>query len=155
MYQVVYHLRTQPLVSVVVPNKDAPEMLQRCLDSLSKGSYANYEVIVVENGSTRPETFAFYREATKQPHVRVVEWGKPFNYAAVNNFAALQAAGDFLLFLNNDVESISPDWLEVPRQGRGATRCRGGGGEALLRGRHGPARRHRGRPGRAWRGTRT
>jgi GT2 family glycosyltransferase len=112
MYQVVYHLRTQPLLSVIVPSKDHPEMLKRCLDSLGKGSYANFEVIVVENGSTRPETFAFYRELEKQPHVRVVEWAKPFNYAAVNNFAAHQAKGDYLLFLNNDIESISPDWLE-------------------------------------------
>ncbi len=112
VYQVVYHLRTQPLVSVIVPNKDYPEMLKRCLDSLGKGSYANFEVIVVENGSTRPETFAFYRDLEKQPHVRVIEWSKPFNYAAVNNFAAHQAKGDYLLFLNNDIESISPDWLE-------------------------------------------
>ena len=112
MYQVVYHLRTQPLLSVIVPNKDHPEMLARCLDSLGKGSYANFEVLVVENGSTRPETFAYYRELEKQPHVRVVEWAKPFNYAAVNNFAALQAKGEYLLFLNNDIESISPDWLE-------------------------------------------
>ncbi len=111
-YQVVYHLRSQPLVSVIVPNKDAPDMLARCVDSLSKGSYANYELVIVENGSTRPETHAYYRELTKQPHVRVVEWTKPFNYAAVNNFAASQAKGDLLLFLNNDTEGINPDWLE-------------------------------------------
>jgi O-antigen biosynthesis protein len=112
-YQVVYHLRTQPLVSVVVPNKDCPELLARCVDSLAKGSYANYELLVVENGSQRPETFAYYRELQKQPHVRVLEWTKPFNYAAVNNFAATQARGELLLFLNNDIEAISPDWLEA------------------------------------------
>jgi GT2 family glycosyltransferase len=112
-YQVVYHLRTQPLVSVVVPNKDCPELLARCVDSLAKGSYANYELLVVENGSQRPETFAYYRELLKQPHVRVLEWTKPFNYAAVNNFAATQARGELLLFLNNDIEAISPDWLEA------------------------------------------
>lgn len=112
-YQVVHHLRTQPLVSVIVPNKDHPEMLARCVDSLSKGSYANFELIVAENGSTRPETFAYYRELEKQPHARVVTWDKPFNYAAVNNFAARHAAGELLLFLNNDVEAINPDWLEA------------------------------------------
>lgn len=112
-YQVVYHLRTQPLVSVVVPNKDHPEMLARCVDSLAKSSYANYEILVVENGSTRPETFAYYRELQKQPHARVLEWGKPFNYAAVNNFAAARARGELLLFLNNDIEAINPDWLEA------------------------------------------
>lgn len=112
-YQVVYHLRTQPLVSVVVPNKDNPDLLARCVDSLAKGSYANYELLVVENGSTRPETFAYYRELAKQPHARVLEWARPFNYAAVNNFAAGRARGELLLFLNNDIEAISPDWLEA------------------------------------------
>ena len=112
-YQVVHHLRTQPLVSVVVPNKDHPEMLRRCVESLAAGSYANYELLVVENGSTRPDTFNFYRELGKQPHARVLTWGRPFNYAAVNNFAAAEAAGELLLFLNNDVEAINPDWLEA------------------------------------------
>ncbi len=111
-YQVIYHLRTQPLVSVIVPNKDHPEMLARCVDSLAKSSYANYELIVVENGSTKPDTFALYQQIRQQPHARVLEWQKPFNYAAVNNFAASEARGEYVLFLNNDIESINPDWLE-------------------------------------------
>jgi GT2 family glycosyltransferase len=111
-YHVVYHLRTQPLVSVVIPNKDHPDVLARCVDSLSKASYANYELLIVENGSTDPRTHALYADLKKQPHVRVVEWTKPFNYAAVNNFAAAQANGELLLFLNNDIEAIGPDWLE-------------------------------------------
>jgi len=113
LYQVVYHLRTQPLLSVVIPNKDQVRLLSRCVESLAKSSYANYEVVIVENGSTLPETHAYYRELQKQPHARVVEWTKPFNYAAVNNFAAAQAKGDLLLFLNNDTEAINPDWLEA------------------------------------------
>ncbi len=112
-YQVVYHLRTQPLVSVIIPNKDQPAMLARCIESLSRSSYANFEVVIVENGSQLPETHAYYAELRKQPHIRIVEWTKPFNYAAVNNFAASQARGDFLLFLNNDTEAINPDWLET------------------------------------------
>ncbi|MEO2088451.1 MAG: glycosyltransferase family 2 protein [Gemmataceae bacterium] len=111
-YHPIYHLRTQPLVSVVIPNKDHPDVLARCLDSLAKSSYANFEVLVVENGSTRPETHAYYADIRRQPHVRILEWGKPFNYAAVNNFAANQARGELLLFLNNDIEAINPDWLE-------------------------------------------
>src|SRR5262249_39124272 len=73
-YQVVYHPRTQPLVSVIVPNRDHPEMLARCVDSLANSSYANHELLVVENGSSRQETFDYYRELRKQPHVRVLEW---------------------------------------------------------------------------------
>jgi GT2 family glycosyltransferase len=112
-YQVVHHLRTQPLVSIIIPNKDQVGLLSRCVDSLAKSSYANYELIVVENGSQLPETRAYYRELQKQPHARIVEWTKPFNYAAVNNFAASAARGDLLLFLNNDTEAINPDWLEA------------------------------------------
>lgn len=112
MYHVVHHLRTQPLVTVIVPNKDAVEMLARCVDSLAKSSYANYELLIVENGSTRPETFAYYRQLEKQPHIKILEWTRPFNYAAVNNFAAVQARGELLLFLNNDIEAVNPDWLE-------------------------------------------
>ncbi len=111
-YHVVYHLRTQPLVSVVIPNKDHPDVLARCVESLAKASYANYELLIVENGSTDPRTHALYADLKAQPHVRVVEWTKAFNYAAVNNFAAAQAKGELLLFLNNDIESINPDWLE-------------------------------------------
>jgi GT2 family glycosyltransferase len=112
-YQVIYHLRTQPLVSVIIPNKDQVSLLRRCVESLAKSSYANYEVVIVENGSTLPETHAYYRELAKQPHVRVVEWTKPFNYAAVNNFAARESRGELLLFLNNDTEAINPDWMEA------------------------------------------
>ena len=112
-YQVIHHLRTQPLVSVVVPNRDHPEMLRRCVESLAAGSYAHFELLVVENGSTRPETFAYYRELEAMPHARLLTWAKPFNYAAVNNFAAAAARGELLLFLNNDVEAINPDWLEA------------------------------------------
>ncbi len=112
MYHVVYHLRSQPLVTVIIPNKDHADILARCVDSLAKASYANYELIVVENGSQLPETHAYYAELKRDPRVRILEWTKPFNYAAVNNFAAHAARGELLLFLNNDIESINPDWLE-------------------------------------------
>ena len=113
MYQVIYHLRTQPLVSVIVPSKDHPDMLKRCVDSLAKSTYANYELLIVENGSQRDETFAYYRELETLPHVRILKWTEAFNYAAVNNFAARQANGELLLFLNNDIEAIDADWLET------------------------------------------
>lgn len=111
-YHPIYHLRSQPLVSIIIPNKDHPEVLARCVDSLARSSYANYELLIVENGSTRPETHAYYAELRRQPHVRILEWANPFNYAAVNNFAAHRATGELLLFLNNDIEAINPDWLE-------------------------------------------
>jgi O-antigen biosynthesis protein len=111
-YHVIYHLRSQPLVSILIPNKDHADVLKRCLDSLAKSSYANYEVVIIENGSTQPETHRYYESLKAAPNIRIVEWTKPFNYAAVNNFAAQQARGELVLFLNNDIEAINPDWLE-------------------------------------------
>lgn len=111
-YRVISHLRTQPKVTIVIPNRDHADVLKRCLDSLATSCYANYDVLIVENGSTAPETHAYYAEITKQPHVDILHWTAPFNYAAVNNFAAARAGGELLLFLNNDIEAINPDWLE-------------------------------------------
>ena len=112
-YQPIYRLATQPLVSVIVPTRDQVELLRGCVRGLEESSYANYELLLVENGSVRPETFAYYRELAARPNVRVLTWeATPFNYAAINNFAAASARGELLLFLNNDVQAIGPDWLE-------------------------------------------
>ncbi len=112
LYRVGYHLRTPPLVSVIIPNRDHPEMLARCVEGVTKSSYANYELLIVENGSTLAETHMYYAELKKDARARIVEWTKPFNYAAVNNYAAHVARGELLLFLNNDIEPITSDWLE-------------------------------------------
>ena len=101
-YRVIYHLPSQPLVSILIPNRDSAQMLSRCVDSLGRGSYANWELLVVENGSTDPAMAGYYEQLKKQPHVRVLEWARPFNYAAVNNFAVTHARGDLVLFLNPD-----------------------------------------------------
>jgi GT2 family glycosyltransferase len=111
-FQVRYPLASRPLVSVIIPNKDHADMLSRCVASVRASSYANHEIIVVENGSRRPETFACYDRLAREAGVRILSYKEPFNYAAINNLAAARAAGDVLLFLNNDVEAINPDWLE-------------------------------------------
>ncbi|MBC5648100.1 glycosyltransferase family 2 protein [Christensenella tenuis] len=113
-YITSYDLPTpHPLVSIIIPNKDERKTLQRCIDSiLSQSTYDRYEIIVVENNSTRKEIFAYYKKLQEDPRIRVIEWNHPFNYSALNNFAAQEARGELLLFLNNDVSVISPDWLE-------------------------------------------
>ena len=79
---------------------------------ITRSTYRNFELVVVENNSTQPETFAFYEEICKKyPQVRVVRWEKEFNYSAINNFGAEHAKGDYLLLLNNDTELIEPDSL--------------------------------------------
>lgn len=112
-YRVTYQLARQPLVSVLIPNRDQPEMLGRCIESLAQSSYANYEIVILENGSQQEDTFAYYRQLERTGPVRVLTWSRPFNFSAINNYGATHARGDVLLFLNNDVEAIHPDWLEA------------------------------------------
>ena len=112
-YQVEYPVQGRPLVSVLIPNKDQKESLKKCLDSVfEKTTYSNYEIIIIENNSTESETFAYYRELQKRSNVKVITWKEGFNYSAINNFGEKEASGDYLLFLNNDVEVINPRWME-------------------------------------------
>ena len=112
-YRVKYPVQGKPLVSVIIPNKDEKETLQTCLEMLEKNtSYRNFEIIIIENYSTTEEIFKYYKELSSDPRIRLLRWGKEFNYSAINNFGASHARGEYLLFLNNDVKSINPDWLE-------------------------------------------
>lgn len=110
------HIKVQgnPMVSIIIPNKDHTDDLELCLFSMSrKSTYRNYEVLIVENNSEKEETFEYYKKLPERyPKVRVLTWEKEFNYSAINNFAAEEAQGEYLLFLNNDVEILTPDWIE-------------------------------------------
>lgn len=112
-YRVKYPVQGKPLVSVIIPNKDEKETLQTCLEMLEKNTgYQNFEIIIVENNSTTDEIFRYYKELSRNRKIHLLRWGKEFNYSAINNFAVAHAKGEYLLFLNNDVKSINPDWLE-------------------------------------------
>ena len=112
-YRVKYPVQGKPLVSVIIPNKDEKETLQTCLEMLEKNTgYQNFEIIIVENNSTTDEIFRYYKELSGNRKIHLLRWGKEFNYSAINNFAVAHAKGEYLLFLNNDVKSINPDWLE-------------------------------------------
>mgnify|MGYP000984837237 FL=1 len=110
------HVKVQgnPLISVIIPNKDHTDDLELCLFSMTrKSTYRNYEILIVENNSEKEETFEYYRKLPdRYPKARVLTWEKEFNYSAINNFAAKEAKGEYLLFLNNDVEILTPDWME-------------------------------------------
>ena len=112
-YRVEYPVQGEPLVSILIPNRDQKETLEKCLNSIwEKSTYKNYEILIVENNSSSPEIFNYYREIEKRPGVRILTWKEGFNYSAINNFGEKSAAGDYLLFLNNDVEVINPGWIE-------------------------------------------
>lgn len=110
-YRVKYQVQGSPLISIIIPNKDQVESLDKCLESIEKSSYKNYEIIIVENNSTEDETFAYYKKI-ESDKLRIVYWSDEFNYSAINNFGVKHARGDYLLLLNNDVEVITTDWLE-------------------------------------------
>lgn len=121
-YRVDYPVQGEPLVSILIPNKDERETLKGCIDSIfQKSSYRNFEIIVIENNSVEAETFAYYSElqgggtedrGEKKERVRVVEWKGEFNFSKINNYGVSFAKGEYLLFLNNDMEVISADWIE-------------------------------------------
>lgn len=113
-YDVHYPVEGEPLVSILIPNKDQKETLMHCIHSvLETSTWKNLEILVIENNSEQEETFACYRELEKDPRIRILTYpGKTFNYSAINNFGVQQAKGEYLLFLNNDIEVITPDWIE-------------------------------------------
>lgn len=113
MYRLKYEIIGQPLISIIVPNKDHIELLERCLHSILKlTSYCNYEIIIVENNSTETETFDFYDKIRSDPHISIITWQGEFNYSAINNYGVKHAEGKYLLLLNNDTEIISCDWIQ-------------------------------------------
>ena len=114
-YRTSFRVEGNPLVSVIIPSRDHAEDLDRCLESVfSRTDWDNFEVIIAENNSTEEETFLYYDrlKARYGERIRILKWEREFNYAAINNWAAAQAKGEFLLFLNNDTEIISPGWMQ-------------------------------------------
>lgn len=98
----------RPLVSILIPNKDHKEDLEKCIASIRRyGGYAPYEIVILENNSVSPEIFSFYEELKSEKDVRVIRYEGDFNFSKINNFGARQAKGEYLLFLNNDTEMTS------------------------------------------------
>ena len=110
-YRVKYPVQGEPLVSILIPNKDQVDSLDKCLRSIEeKTDYHNYEIVIIENNSEKEETFRYYEKISSEK-IRVIRWEKEFNYSAINNFGVRHAKGDYILFLNNDVEIINSDWM--------------------------------------------
>lgn len=112
-FQLHYELTGHPLITVMIPNKDHTDDLDRCLTSLYKNAgYDNFEVLVIENNSTDPETERYYAQIPQKfANCRVVRYQGGFNFSAINNFGAQFANGEQLLLLNNDIEITSKDFL--------------------------------------------
>jgi GT2 family glycosyltransferase len=100
------------LVSIIIPLKDRLELLRGCLRSMRGGTYRDFEVILVDNGSQERRTLRYLERLRDHPRARVLSCPGAFNFSWLCNQGARAARGDYLLFLNNDVEVLTPDWLE-------------------------------------------
>lgn len=114
LYRTKFLRNFDPLISIIIPNKDHTDDLKRCIDSIEeKSTYKNYEYIIVENNSTEEKTFQFYKDLEfSNPKVKIVYWDGPFNYSAINNYGIQYAKGEYYLLLNNDTEIINEDCIE-------------------------------------------
>jgi O-antigen biosynthesis protein len=114
-YTIRYEIKDHPKVSIIIPTKDLAEILDTCLISIfEKTLYSNYEVIIIDNGSIEETTKNLFSKWQEKEPERFASYHLdiPFNYSKINNFAVTKATGDYLLFLNNDTEILTPDWIE-------------------------------------------
>ncbi len=112
-----YHVRyalpeRRPLVSLIIPTRNGLELTRACVDSvLRKTDYRRVEILIVDNQSDDAEALAWFREIEQRPEARVLRYDAPFNFSAINNYAAKHANGEILGLINNDIEAFEPDWL--------------------------------------------
>jgi O-antigen biosynthesis protein len=115
-YRVRYDITKPGRVSIIIPTRDYSQLLDQCLTSIfQRSTYPDYEVIVIDNGSVEPETEAVLQkwQVVEGDRFHCYRLDIPFNYSQLNNYAVEQATGNYLLFLNNDTEVITPDWIEA------------------------------------------
>jgi GT2 family glycosyltransferase len=113
-YRVRYPLpNNPPLVSLIIPTRDGYKILKQCIDSiLEKTTYPNYEIIIVDNQSKEPQTLFYFEKLSEYKNIRIIRYNHPFNFSRINNYAARQAKGSVIGLINNDIEVISPEWLD-------------------------------------------
>ncbi len=113
IFKIRYQIIGSPLISIIIANKDHAQDLKRCVDSVfEKSTYENYEIILVENGSSEKAVLDYYRELEENPKVKIVRFEGSFNYSAVNNLGVKHAGGEYILLLNNDTQVITVNWME-------------------------------------------
>lgn len=114
VYDVRYPLETKPLVSVIIPTKDHVDLLENLLNSIyKKTTYENFELLILNNNSEEKKSFDYFEKIQKEhKNIRVIEASYPFNWSALNNHGIREAGGDVYIFMNNDMEVLTEDWME-------------------------------------------
>lgn len=102
-----------PRATIIIPTRDGLDILSACVESvLGKTRYPNFELVIVDNQSSLPETLEYFESLESDERVRVLAYDAPFNFSAINNFAVKETSGEVVVLLNNDVEVIEEGWLE-------------------------------------------
>ncbi|MGY0634008.1 glycosyltransferase family 2 protein [Luteimonas sp. A478] len=111
-YRVNYGFEVEPSVTIIIPTRDRVGLLRKCVESiLERTNYQNYSILVIDNQSSEPETLKYLSSLDARARVRVARYDEEFNYSAINNFAVDLIDCDVVVLLNNDIEVISPGWL--------------------------------------------
>ena len=113
-YRINYAVpKDQPLVSIIIPNKDNSRLLKKCIDSIiEKSTYQNFEVIIIENNSITDEVFKYYRELSNFSNIRIIDFKGEFNFSKIVNFGIDNCSAEYLILLNNDTVIITENWIE-------------------------------------------
>jgi GT2 family glycosyltransferase len=114
-YRVKRKIIAEPLISIIIPFRDQPVHLKKCIQSiLSKTRYSNFEILGIDNGSELEETSVLMKNLEKEDtRVKFLSFPGVFNYSRINNYGVSEASGRILLLLNNDIEVLNFDWLEA------------------------------------------
>jgi len=114
MLRVKYELpENRPLVSIIIPTRNAKALVKQCIDSIrEKTTYPHYEIVLIDNGSDEQESLDYFAELNAQDNITVIRDDGNFNFSRLNNVAAREAKGEVLCLMNNDIEIITPDWLD-------------------------------------------
>ena len=113
IWRIKWTIKEEAKISIIIPTKDNIMKLRPCVESiLNKTSYQNFEIIIIDTGSKKPESLTYYDKISIDQKIKIINYNQPFNYSAVNNLGEKHATGEILLFLNDDTEVITSDWLE-------------------------------------------
>lgn len=113
MYRIRYTIINEPLISIIIPSFNHLQDIAKCINSIvEQTTYGNYEILIIANSSTKMLFPNDYKSFSQNKKVSILTWRHHLNYSQINNFAATQAKGEYLLFLNNATQAINKEWLE-------------------------------------------
>jgi len=113
-YRIKYEIMENKKVSIIIPTKDNLKLLKKCIPSiLQKTEYENYEILIINNQSRKDETLEYFQDIKENKKIKIINYNKPFNFSAMNNYAVRFVKGTYLLFLNDDTEVISNEWINA------------------------------------------